>query len=196
MERMTANDFWRWFSSEAAGLACADGQSVVERVGAKLNAFDPRIGIEVSDPAEQRELIITAWSQPDVFPVVQDLMAAAPREVPGWTIFALKPPRGFEFGIDVDGLRIDAGALRFDPLASPQAPMALGIRLYVTGAPPDDPRWSRAVPLILETGIGERALVQIGYLETAAGPPPDERATSVDQLLPYIQWHRKKHGLG
>ncbi|MGB7160562.1 MAG: hypothetical protein WBD40_21030 [Tepidisphaeraceae bacterium] len=190
---MTADEFWRWFVSAAAELRGADGQLVADRVEGRLRDFDPRIGVEVSEPGDERELIFTAWSQAEAFGAVHALMSAAPRELPGWKLIALKPPRGFSFGIDVDGLRIDAAKLKFDALASPQAPEALGVRVYVTGAPASDERWPGALALIIETGIGEDAAAQINHIEPFDGPPPDERSLPIDQLLPYVQWHRRKY---
>lgn len=189
---MSTEEFWRWFASEESDLRQADGQAVADAVEARLREIDPRVGIEVSDPAEERELILTAWSQRDAFAVVHTLMAAAPQALPGWKIIALKPARGFQFAIDVDGVRIDAGALRFEVLGSPQAPGALGVRIYAPNAPAADERWAQTLALIIETGIGEKAAAQIDYIEPGLGTP-DANALPIDQLLPFAQWHRRQH---
>jgi hypothetical protein len=191
---MTAAEFWRWFAAEEAELRRAGGQIVADRVEARLREHDPRIGIEVGDPGEERELIFTAWSDAEAFPAVRALVGTGPDPSPGWKLIALKPPRGFEFGIDVDGLQVDARRLWFDALASPEAPGALGIRVYVgVGAPSSDQRWAQALALIIETGIGEDAAAQIDYIEPYGGPPPDERSLPIDQLLPFVKWYRTKH---
>ncbi|MDQ3438850.1 MAG: hypothetical protein M3478_00705 [Planctomycetota bacterium] len=193
---MNAEEFWRWFASEQADLRGAGGQLVADRVEASLRQFDPRIGIEVGDPGADRELIFTAWSQPEVFPAVRALMDAAPRSPAGWKLIALKPPRGFEFAIDVDGLQVDASKLWFDALGSPEAPGALGLRVYVgVGAPGSDPRWVRALALIIETGIGEEASAQIDYIEPYGGPPADERSMKIEQLLSFVRWHHRERGV-
>ena len=190
---MTAEQFWAWFLTQEADLRRADGQAVADAVGARLREIDPRVGVEVSDPAAERELIFTAWSQRDAFPLVHALMAAAPPNgVAGWRLVALKPARGFDFAVDVDGVRINARELRFDALASPQAPGALGVRVYVMGAPAGDERWAQTLALIIETGIGEEAAGHIDYLEPASGLP-DPRSLPIDQLLPLVQWHWQTH---
>ena len=189
-----AAEFWRWFSDASADLLGADGQAVADQVEQHLRAVDDRLGVEVSGPADPRELIITAWSDADAFPAVRELVAAAP-PLPGWQIIALKPPRGFEFGIDVDGLEVNAAKLQLSPLAADQDPTLLGIRIYVPSADDnDDERLDRALPLILETGIGEEAAAQIDHTEYVAGPG-DDHAIAIAELLRYVQWHRKKHGL-
>ena len=191
---MTATEFWQWFESEEPELRGAGGQVVADRVEARLREVDPRIGIEVGEPGGERELIFTAWSDAEVFPAVRALMSAAPKGLAGWKLIALKPPRGFEFTIDVDGLQIDARRLWFDALASPDAPGALGIRVYVgVGVTPSDQRWAQALGLIIETGIGEDAAAQIDYIDPFGGPPADERSMPFTELLPFVQWFRRQH---
>jgi hypothetical protein len=191
---MTAEEFWHWFVSEEAELRAAGGQVVADRVEAHLRKVDPHIGIEVGDPNEKRELIFTAWSHAEVFPAVRALMSAAPKGLARWKLIALKPPRGFEFAIDVDGLQVDARTLWFDPLGSPEVPGALGVRVYVgIGAPGSDPRWARALALIIETGIGEDASSQIDYIEPYGGPRADARSMPITELLKFVQWFRRQH---
>ena len=118
---------------------------------------------------ETREMILTAWSDPAAFDAVRELVAAAP-ELPGWQIIALKPPRGFAFALDVDGLRIDASELQLEPLAAAEDPKLLGIRIYVPSASAaDDEHLGRVLPLVLETGIGEEAAAQIDHTDFVAG---------------------------
>jgi hypothetical protein len=187
--------FWRWMSDASAALLDAGGQTVADEIEQRLRAVDGRLGVEVSDPGDPRELIFTAWSDADAFDAARELVAAAP-SLPGWQIIALKPPRGFAFGITVEGLDVNAAELMFEPLSAPQDPALLGIRIYVSGATDDDDeRLARALPLVLETGIGEEAAAQIDHTEYIAGAPEDDRALPIDQLLAYVQWHRKKHGL-
>lgn len=184
--------FWQWFVRHEAELRTSAADHVPDRIEAELRRIDPRLGVELSDPGEQREMILTAWSRRDAFGAVRDLVAAAPAaSLPNWQIIALKPPRGFRFSVDFGGLRIDAAGMRFDPLASPQAPEALGLRIYVSGAPPADERWSRALPLVIETGLGEEAAAEIAHIEPAPAPPPDEKALPLEQLAAYVKWHRK-----
>jgi hypothetical protein len=192
---MTIDEFWEWMSVSSAELLEADGQEVADRVEERLRDIDARIGVEVSGPAEPREMIITAWSERMAFDAVRDIVAAAP-PLDGWQIIALKPPRGFAFALNLDGFHFDASELMFDPLSAQEDPKLLGIRVYVPAASDDDDeRLSRALPLILETGIGEEAAAQIDHSDFVAGPPQDNKALPIEQLLPYVQWHRKKHGL-
>ena len=192
---MTIDEFWEWMTDNSAELLEADGQEVADRVEERLRDIDSRIGVEVSGAAEPREMIITAWSDPAVFDAVRDIVAAAP-PLDGWQIIALKPPRGFAFELNLDGLHIDASELMFDPLSAQEDPKLLGVRVYVPGAgDDDDERLNRALPLILETGIGEEAAAQIDHTDFMPGAPQDQKALPIEQLLPYVQWHRKKHGL-
>ena len=185
------SDFWTWFVEHEASLRTAPGGAAPDQIEAKLREIDPRLGCELSEPGERRELILTAWSQAPAFPIVRELAAAAPKEqLANWRITALKPARGFRFAINIDGLQVDATKLMFHALTSPQAPALLGLRIYVTGAPPTDERWSRILPLILETGLGEELAAQISNLQPAAGPPPDDQALRLDELPEFIEWFR------
>jgi hypothetical protein len=193
---MTSDQFWQWMSENSGELLQADGPSVADQVEERLRAIDERLGVEVSDPGEVRELIVTAWSQSAAFGAARQLVAAAPK-LDGWQIIALKPPRGFSFGINLDGLHIDASELQFDPLSAEENPKLLGVRVYVPSATDDeDERLARALPLILEAGIGEEAAAAIDHTDFVAGPPTDANALPIEELLRYVQWHRKKHGLG
>jgi len=195
---MTIDEFWQWMSDSSGELLEADGQALADEVEQRLRIIDGRLGVEVSGPPQppaSRELIITAWSEPAAFASAREIVAAAP-DLAGWEFLALKPPRGFSFAIDIDGLHIDASELQFDPLAAQENPKLLGIRVYVPSADDDhDERLGRALPLILETGIGEEAAAQIDHADFVAGAPGDDKALPIEQLLPYVQWHRKKHGL-
>jgi hypothetical protein len=199
---VNANDFWNWMTRHNEDLLHAPGQTVADRVEAELHKVDPRIGIEVGGPAEEtrqdrRELIFTAWSDADAFGVVRDLVAAAPADrLPGGQMIALKPPRGFAFGLDLEGLKVDAKAIKFLPLNAPQDARLLGVRLYVPNITDEkDERLSRALPLILETGLGEEAAAQLDHVEFGAADAPDEHAMPISQLLDYVKWHRKRHHL-
>lgn len=196
---MTIAELWEWVSEQSAELLTADGQTLADEVEQRIRAIDSRLGVEVSAPSDSddqpRELIITAWSEPSAFQSAREIIAAAP-QLPGWRFIALKPPRGFAFAINIDGLHVDASELAFDPLSAEENPKLLGIRLYVPSATDDnDERLNRALPLILETGIGEEAAAQIDHTDFVAGPPQDDKALPIEQLLPYVQWHRRKHGL-
>ena len=185
------DDFWTWFVGNEAALRTAPGGEGPDKIETELRKIDPRLGCELSEPGERRELILTAWSQAPAFPVIRELAAAAPKEqLANWRITALKPARGFRFAINIDGLQVDASQLMFHALTSPQAPALLGLRIYVTGAPPTDERWQRILPLILETGLGEELAAQISHLQPAPAPPPDDQALKLDDLPEFIEWFR------
>jgi hypothetical protein len=192
-DSIAISSFWRWFANHEAALRTG-GNEALDQVERELHKVDPRLGLEMSEPGHKREMIVTAWSEAAAFGAVRALVAAAP-PLASWQIVALKPPRGFKFAIDLDGLHVNADVLKFDPLHSPQAPGALGIMIHVTGAAPTDPRWQRALPLIIETGIGEEAAAEIFHIEPSA-EPPDEKSLAIHHLLEYVQWHRRRHGRG
>ena len=54
---MTATaEFWRWMRGASDELREADGQTVADEVEQRLGQIDQRLGVEVSGPADPREL--------------------------------------------------------------------------------------------------------------------------------------------
>lgn len=149
------NEFWRWFAQAEPRLRAAHPREVTGEIEDRVRLFDPRIGVELGD-ADVRELIFTVYVQVEAFDLVKALVAAAPA-FPAWRMIALKPPRGFDFAIDVNGQQVDAAAITFEALDAPAMPGAIGIRCFVDDALWSDDNSKGILRLIIATGIGEEA---------------------------------------
>jgi len=106
-----------------------------------------------------RELTISADGDKSLFPVVRDLVAAAPK-IDGWRILALRQPKGVHIAL-LNGVEVDPGKVRFvcqveDQLAH--------LRLFIPDFKgKDDEARGGACFILLDSLIGE-------YLvETAVG---------------------------
>lgn len=188
----TVAQFWAWFSAEEVRLRTADPKQATGEIEDRIRSVDPRVGIELGD-AVVRELIFTAYVQVEVFARVKELVAQAPK-FDHWKMVALKPARGFDFGIEVSGRQVDASAITFEALDSPAIPGAIGIRCFVDGALVSNPDSTGVLRLIIATGIGEEAAARISHLEIAPRNLAPTEPLKIAALREFIDW-RDQHTL-
>ena len=186
----TPAEFWAWFSAEEPRLRAGDPQVITGEIEDRVRSLDPRIGIELGD-AVVRELIFTVYVQIEAFARVKELVAAAPH-FDHWKMIALKPPRGFDFAIDVGGSSVDASAITFEPLDSPAMPDAIGIRCFVDDVLASNPNGAGILRLIVATGIGEEAAARISHLEVAARNRAPPQPLKISGLTDYLDWHDRR----
>src|SRR5215831_6533515 len=152
---MTPSAFWQLFAAEEKQLfQDSDTSRVLDRISCLLARYNPGLSAEISDDEVCRELIVTADGDPRLFRVVEDLIEAAPHLM-YWRVIALKPPRGFDFSLDFDGVSIVPSELFFDPLKSGSDPTAIGIRVFAPGAS-RLPGIREGMRQAVEIGLGER----------------------------------------
>ncbi len=156
-------------------------------------AYDPRLGIEVSISDPIREVIVTANRNPLAFQAARDLVAGAP-QLPNWSFRALKPPQGFDFKTEHDGVELSAGALFFESLKSAKHPKDLCIRVFVPAEFADREETPYIVHVILDTGVGEELASRISYFEIAPLPNDGVKRLAIGKLGAFIEWHARKYG--
>jgi len=157
-------EFWRWFGANAERLsrlqpsrerALDDIQEAIHKVDSRL-AFD--IGI-VNGVAS--ELVVSADGNREVFPVVQQLVAAAPA-VRGWKVTAFRPRGRPDAVVERKGVVLDARRIRF---ASRREGSKISLTIFVPrelGAAPQELLFE-ATLLLLDRVVGEY------YVETKVG---------------------------
>lgn len=178
--------FRQWMVDHASELRRQPPEEAAEEIGDFVQSIDERLGVEVADEVEgnegPRELVVTAFSDQSAFGLVKSLVEALP-ELDGWTVTALKPPRGFDFQLDLDGTSIDASTLEFSPAGAER-----GINLLLSGqsseevaALDDELAW-----LIVEAGIGEELCARLG--EVSFAPWAEARVRwPLRQLAEYVK---------
>jgi hypothetical protein len=148
--------FQTWLAQNKGSLIGADGKSTAALLNDALDSVGEGVAVEVADDGS--EIIVTADGRKHRFAaaerVSQMLLDA------GLPARALRPPRGFDFSLDADGVEIDASKLRFE-LSREDGNLAL----QLSGCPPmasreDGPGWA---DLVVQTGIGERLAAEVTY---------------------------------
>lgn len=182
---MDADAFSQWFVAHAAELRSQEPEAANEAIQTELTKLNEALAAEVADDGDNRELVISAQGDSELFELVESLGPKLKAE--GWTVHALKPARGFDFKLDVDEAVVDARSLYFEPLESPSMPGILGLRLFAPEAavgPLSELAW-----WVLETGVGEKAVALIEHLEVAAMPEDKGELMPIRALASFITWH-------
>lgn len=192
-------EFWRWFQShlvEFGQLVDTESPLWNEALG-RLKQLDERLWFMMSQPDRNgREFIVTAEGDSGTFPLAERVIADAPR-ILGWKFVALKPPMGFDFTINYEGIEFYPRAMWFMPLKTASRPHDIGLRIGVPNLTASNKNQAdNAVATILETALGERsASLDIQYLEVGALPqrPQAEGYVELHKLPSYIEWFNNKN---
>ena len=191
MDSRSVAYFWRWFSENQARLDDLGRDSLVDQVLAELQKIDDGVGVEVSAKGQPPELVLTAYGEPSLFPLVRQIVAAAPVNL-AWTVRALKPPSGFDFCLRRGEASIDASTLPFEPLEAEADPQLLGLQVFVPTQSDPEADWLSIVKLILASGLGEEGMAQVSHVEF------DDIANAADDLLrlaelaAFLDWRRRR----
>jgi hypothetical protein len=138
----------------------------------QLHAIDDGLFFELSEPHEGvNELVITAEGDRELFSLVDRVVAAAP-QLGAWQVIALRPPLGFDFEINYEGIKLDPEKLWFMPLAAGSGGEHFGLRIMVPNLrEAEEQTATNAVWVLLDTGLGERQCAEvIEHVEVARLP--------------------------
>jgi len=182
---------WRWLESRAEEVQQMEAEAVAELLTEGLAKVDDRVSTEVSDRGGERQIVLTADGEADVFSAVRALVASAPT-IPGVRFIALRPPQGFECEVQAGALVFEAKALSFQPLSRAEAPAQLAVRLLVPN--PQLEEWAQIGWQVIETGVGEEVAARIGYLEIGTRTDDSENVFALESLGGYIERHSEAAG--
>jgi hypothetical protein len=129
----------------------------------------------------------------DLFHLVEEIVSLAPR-ISGWRFLSLKPPQGFKFTTEYEGVLFDPSSMWFFPLENRSQPEDLGLRIGVPDFLEENKQQMlTAVLIILETALGERSAAQeIQHVEVCELPKNPERYGYIElvELPGYITWRK------
>ena len=178
--------FAAWTKENMQALRAEPGDVAADRIGDAVLEVDLRLGVEIANEEEgqPRELIVTAFSNAELFPLVRQIVQRM-SSIPGWQIVPLKPPRGFEFTITLGPYSIQAQKLSFAFIPG----MHKGIRLIaaaeVVQAMRDRNAAEELAWLTVETGIGEELTGTLEHVEFAVAES-DQQTHLISELRSYL----------
>lgn len=196
------NSFWAWFvanSDRFRTMETPAKEGLLDEIVEKLHTIDDRLYFEVSEPQEGgNELVITAEGDRELFPLVDKMVALAPR-LKGWKFTALRPAMGFGFAVEYSGVKLDPDELWFLPLTAGDDEEHLGLRIGIPRLSPKSTQAAvNAAWILLDTALGERRTAEtIAHVEVARLPwnPEEAGYIALVELPDYLQW-RESEGLG
>lgn len=185
--------FWDAFELNAAELAQASSADtpVYDELLDMLQEIHEGLFIEFSTSPGECELIITAEGEKALFPLVEEITAAAPA-VDGWRIFALKPKLGFPEFIQWEGYQLSIEDVVFDSMENESG--ELGLFLLVPDLADEDADNAHdALLRAIDHGLGEREFAEaVAFTEIAALEESADEFISLTDLESFIEWRRKQ----
>lgn len=192
------NQFWKWFKKNITKFENLKGHEdpILDDLLSELQKYNKEFYFEMSSNKEyERELIITVEGKTELFETVENFVKSAP-SISGWKIIALKPPMGFDYKTNYEGIEFSPKTMWFLPLENKEDPKALGLRIGIPDYKPENERVSmNAVLVILDTSLGEcSSSSDVNHVEISDLPSnPDKEGYIMLQELPsYIAWRKKK----
>ena len=178
--------FWEHFVAHADELARIESADdpVYDAMFEKLQAIDEGLFFQFAT-GDPHDLVITAEGDSELFPLVEQIVAAAP-SVAGWTVTALKPKLGFPVTAAWEGVSVAVGGVLAAPaLDDDENP---GLILFVPEwreADEDDLRC--ALLQAIDHGLGERRSAEVvTFVEVR---PLAEAADGVSFPLTELEQH-------
>jgi hypothetical protein len=188
--------FWYLFqqqSSKLGAISSAD-HSVYDLILDQLQKIHPKLYFEFSLGPGTSELIITAEGDSSLFPLVDAIVASAPK-IPSWSVLSLKPKLGFPNTTTWEGITVNIADVVFDPLER-EASKDLGLRIFVPGLAREHSEDSHnALLRALDHALGERNFAEsVQYTEVLPlpGDASAEDYIPLTELENYINWRKKK----
>ena len=195
--RDRAAAFWDWFAANHSALGASDlpDEALMASLLERLHRVDDGLFFEVCVNVVPHELVITTEGDPSRLVSANELVSLAP-ELAGWCVVATKQPTRGRFTIrTANGETLDLKDMWFLPLASPNAPGAIGLRVAVTGIESENlKRLTADVLRVIEAVLGERrAAGVIGHVELVGAPsdPTGSGFIAMEQLGAYVAWRER-----
>jgi hypothetical protein len=196
-------DFWQWFKSHENSLAEQHGpyDTEFDQLKSKLKTVDQGLAYEIgSGQKAEKRLVISADANPELFPVVQKLVAAAP-VMPRWEVVPFRQRASEEDLVQMaipsspakDGKSVSTPGLRADEMryAMEKAGDLANVTLYLKDYKGDKEQEYMA-DLMLQQALGEYdSVMRVGQVKYGSltqtndkkSAPLSQLAAKLDQML-------------
>lgn len=178
---------WTWVGAHVDELKAVQTgkEPAAEMLGAKLDAIDPGLTFELGLGKEPFELIVSADGKKALFPLVKQVVDAAP-SIPGVKVVAFRPRKDAGFRLTVNGVTVGGPDVMFVASDDAARKGLIALRLYVKGLTPENEADVKgAAFLLLEAVLGEFDLeTKIGAIDIVATPDKSPAAAKPLAELP------------
>ncbi len=173
--------FWEWFeeNSEEIFNFEKNQDEVFKKINGRLRKISKGLGFMFGPKiGKKREFIITASGVKHIFPVVEKIVAAAPK-LKKWKITAFVPPSKKLENMGLEGLTLwPKDMYFFHELGESNK---INLKLYIKDFVEGDQRYIQLSFIILDNIIGEYAVVtKVGFVDFYLLPAKKKR----DELHP------------
>lgn len=188
--------FWRRFSEKSTELAVADSANcpVYDQLLAALQEIHGGLFFEFCTGEDENELIVSAEGDTSLFPLVREIVAAAPA-IDGWEVIALKPKIGMPVTAQWKDFTVHTDDVVFGPLERERS-SDLGLRMYVPGLAPERVDDAHSALLrALDHALGEEQFAMCVQFTEVVPLPGD---ADVNDFIPlrdvdaFIDWRERK----
>ena len=172
---------WEWFTLNAVHFRDPQTpkEAAIAELSEKLHAIEPGLVFEftVHDGAAD-ELVISADGIRDLFPIVLEVVGAAP-QLPGWRILPFRQPGNIDASIEMNGHHLGPDDIWF--IVEPERE-GNRLTLFVRGlSERNRDEVTGAVFVLLDNALGEY-IVETGLSSVNVEPLP----TSKQHLRPFV----------
>jgi len=155
-----------------------------------VQKIEPGLFLEICPEGEPKEFIVTAEGKKELFPIVEEIVRAAPK-MDGWKFLALKPRLGFPVKIQWEAVEVRIKDVTFKPIPHPDH--TLSLELFVKDLRPEDAEDAHnALLRALDHGLGERAFAEQIQGTQVAPTPGWLRAAGLIPLTELEGYLRKR----
>jgi hypothetical protein len=154
--KQAIREFWDYFLLRKADMERFKNVNdpVYDDVLRVLQRINAGLWFEFCTTPGVNELIISADGNKDLFPLVEEVVQAAP-DTGDWEIVALKPKRGYPVSTTWKGVTVAIGEVLVVPVFKQTGEM--GLRMYVPGLDASNSQdLHNALLRALDAGLGER----------------------------------------
>lgn len=153
--------FWQAFTDHHVAFETMESPDDPDYVQVleRLQELSPDIYFEFMTSEEGNEFVITADGECSLFPLVEEIVASAPK-LENWNFFALKPQFGFPEVTEWEGVKIRIANVRCILLECVDTD-ELGLRLIVRHIDPaKEESLHNALLRAIDHGLGERRFAE------------------------------------
>ena len=200
MNKITVEEFWKWFQQKSEFLMDIDNidpikaEDLMNEFERVLASYSEGMSFEISElDANGRTIIFSAEGDEDFFDDVIQLCENAP-VLDFWEIVAFKQPQGSKVKIKFENYVLNSKDLWFIPMENEEDDIEekIGLEIAIKGYNEEDEDQLIAVYSLIEAMIGEYdCTTLLGYFELCEMPesPELDGFIPLTELPEYIDWY-------